>query len=89
MVYLSEVSKRVIIYQKGVNSMKVLRNVLLKGVISKKKALELLNAKGWTDYEIIFNWRGKDIIITRDDMNCITIDLFDAKHLECVGGVFE
>jgi hypothetical protein len=68
---------------------KVLRNVLLKRVISKKKALELLNAKGVTEYEVILKYRGKDIIIYRDDLNYVIVDLFDAQLLESTGGLFD
>jgi hypothetical protein len=67
----------------------VLRNVLLKNIISKKKALELLNAKGVTEYEVILKYRGKDIIIYRDDLNYVVVDLFDAQLLESTGGLFE
>lgn len=71
------------------NKVNVLRNVLLKNVISKKKALELLNAKGITEYEVILKYRGKDIIIYRDDLNWVVVDLFDCELLESTGGLFD
>lgn len=71
------------------NKVNVLRNVPLKNVISKKKALELLNAKGITEYEVILKYRGKDIIIYRDDLNWVVVDLFDCELLESTGGLFD
>lgn len=71
---------------------KVFRNVLLKGVISKETAettLSLLSKGGWMEKEVIIKHRGKDIIIYHDDMNNICIDLYDAELAEPVGGEFE
>lgn len=71
------------------NKIRVLRNVLLKGVISREKALELLSPKGWMENEVIVKYRGKDIIISHDDMITICIDLYDSELEEAVGGEFE
>lgn len=68
---------------------KVYQNVLLRGVISKQKALELLSPKGWMENEVIVKYRGKDIIISRDDMEDVCIDLYDTELEEAVGGEFE
>ena len=73
---------------------KVYRNVLLKGVISRETAettLGLLSKSklGWMENEVIIKHRGKDIIIYRDDMNNICIDLYDTELAEAVGGEFE
>jgi len=62
---------------------KVFRNVLLKGVISKRRALDLLGM----ELSVIVNIKGKDIIISRDDMEDINIDLYvDGENL---GGELE
>jgi hypothetical protein len=62
---------------------KVFRNVLLKGVISKQRALDLLGM----ELSVIVNIKGKDIIISRDDMEDINIDLYvDGENL---GGELE
>ena len=62
---------------------KVYRNVLLKGIISKQRALKL---KGLQN-QVIVNIRGIDIIISVDDMYDIDIDIW--KDDECLGGEFE
>lgn len=70
---------------------KVLRNVLLKGVISRETALGLLSKGDWMVNEVItkLKHRGKDIIIYHDDMNNICIDLYDPILGEVYGGEFE
>jgi hypothetical protein len=70
---------------------KVYRNVLLKGVISKEKALDLLSKSklGYMENEVILKWRGKDIIVSRDDMGDVCIDLYDTELEEAEGGEFE
>ena len=55
---------------------KVYRNLLFKGVISIEKALELLSHKGWTENKVIVKYRGKDFIISRNDINNICIEIF-------------
>lgn len=68
---------------------KIYRNVLLRGVISREKALELLSPYGWFEKEIILKYRGVDIIISRDDMGDFCIDLYDTELKEAKGGEFE
>lgn len=64
---------------------KVYRNTKLKGVISRDKALELLNG----DLVKIIHYRKHDIIISIDDMYNIDIDLYDTENQESIGGDFE
>ena len=71
---------------------KVYRNVLLRGVISRETAettLGLLSKLGWMENEVIIKHRGKDIIISRDDMGDVCIDLYDTELEEAEGGEFE
>lgn len=62
--------------------MKVFRNVNLKGIISKDKALQLLGL----ELNVICTVKGIEIEISRDDMNDVCIDYADE---ELCGGEFD
>lgn len=63
--------------------MKVFRNVELKGIISKKKALDLLGM----NLEVRIFVKDIEISISRDDMGNVDIDYIVDDEL--VGGEFE
>lgn len=62
---------------------KVYRNELLKGVISKKRACQLLGF----DREVVVTIKNKNIIISLDDFDNIDIDLL--VDGEPAGGLFD
>lgn len=65
--------------------MKVYRNIKLKGVISKNRALALLGG----ERELITTIKNQYIIISRNDFEDINIDLYNMVLRESVGGAFE
>lgn len=62
---------------------KVYRNELLKGIISKKRACQLLGL----EREVIVTINNKDIIISLDDFDDINIDMLIEG--EPMGGLFD
>ena len=63
--------------------MKVFRNIDLKGVISKKKALKLLGVESQKNVKI----KGFNIVIYLDDFYNVVIDYLISNEL--VGGTFQ
>lgn len=63
--------------------MKVFRNEVLKGIISKERALALLGL----ELSVVVNIKGYDVIISRDDMDNINIDYLEDG--ESAGGQFD
>ena len=63
---------------------KVYRNVKLKGIISKDRALQLVGVKSSIDVEI----KGFKINICKDDNYDVMIDYYDEWN-ELAGGAFD
>lgn len=63
---------------------KVYRNVKLKGIISKDRALQLVGVKSSIDVEI----KGFKINICKDDNYDVMIDYYDEQN-ELAGGEFD